>query len=185
MMELDDQHPTALVTRNSKIFEDAENAGSQITYRCVHCRDCKECKISESIESISLKEEVEQHLINQSVSVDLNNRISHASLPLLHNPETKLANNKHKALKVYFQQLRKLDKEPSDKKYVIASEAKLQSMGYVDYVENDTTTTTDAIQHQSNQLHPLESCVETQFTINAMQSRFRRISTNRLGIQLE
>ncbi|XP_066924657.1 uncharacterized protein [Clytia hemisphaerica] len=138
MLEFDDQHPTALVTRNSKVFEEAENAGSQITYRCVHCRDCKECKISESIESISLKEEVEQHLINQSVSVELKNRISHASLPLLHNPETKLVNNKHKALKVYFQQLRKLDKEPSDKKDVIASEAKLQSMGYVDYVENLT-----------------------------------------------
>ncbi|XP_066930848.1 uncharacterized protein [Clytia hemisphaerica] len=126
------------VTRNIKIFEEAENSGSQITYRCVHCRDCKECKISESIESTSLKEEVEQHFINQSVSVDLKNCVSHANLPLLHNPETKLANNKHKALKVYFQQLRKLDKEPTDKADVIAPEAKLQAMGYVDYVENLT-----------------------------------------------
>ena len=71
--------------------------------------------------------------------MDIENRVSTASLPLLHNPEIKLAHNKHKALKVYFQQLRKLNKEPTDKADVIASEQKLQSMGYVDYVENLTT----------------------------------------------
>ena len=138
MIDIPDQS-NALVTRNLKIFEQVENAGSEINYRCVHCRDCKDCKSSDAIEFISLKEEVEQHLINKSVTVDTKNRISYATLPLIHNPEVKLANNKHKALKVYHQQLNKLDKEPSDKADVIASEKKLQSMGFVDYVENLST----------------------------------------------
>ena len=130
---------TGLVTRNQKVFDQVEDAGSQISYRCINCRNCKDCKSSEVIESISFKEEVEQHIINKSVTVDIKNRVSFASLPLLHDPEIKLANNKHKALKVYYQQIKKLDQQPSDKADVIASERKLQTMGFVDYVENLTT----------------------------------------------
>ncbi|MEM7375655.1 MAG: hypothetical protein AAF587_44090, partial [Bacteroidota bacterium] len=137
MYNLPDE-PSILITRNQKLFDQAESAGSEITYRCVTCRECKDCKIGEATHSISLKEEVEQHLINKSVTVDIKNRISIASLPLLHNPEVKLANNKHKALKVYYQQLKKLDKETSDKADVISSERKLQEMGFVDYVQNLT-----------------------------------------------
>ena len=85
-----------------------------------------------------MKEEVEQHLIDKSVTVDFEKRVSVASLPLLHNPEVKLANNKHKALKVYHQQLKKLDQEPFDKADVISSERKLQDLGFVDYFKNLT-----------------------------------------------
>jgi len=46
---------------------------------------------------------------------------------------------KHKVLKVYYQQIKKLDQQPSDKADVITSERKLQTMGFVDYVENLTT----------------------------------------------
>ena len=57
-----------MVSRNQKIFE---QAGSIINYRCVTCRDCTNCKENESTAAISIKEEVEQHLINQSVTVDV------------------------------------------------------------------------------------------------------------------
>ena len=132
-------HPMALVARNQRIFNQVEALGSEILYRCVNCRECKDCTTNEAIQSISIKEEVEQQIINKSVNVDIINRISNASLPLLHNPEVKLANDKHKALKVYYQQLKKLDKTPSDKADVISSEEKLQKMGFVDYVTNLTT----------------------------------------------
>ena len=132
------QHEDALLSRNQKIFEQAEEVGSTITYRCMKCRGCQECKSNENFELVSIKEEVEQHLINQTVTVDLANRVSWATLPLMHNPEIKLAPNKDRALKVYYQQLKKLNKEPKDKSDVIISEGKLQSMGYVDYVRNLT-----------------------------------------------
>ena len=96
------KHPNALVSRNQKIFEQAENAGSEITYRCINCRDCKDCKNNASTESISIREEIEQQIINRSITVDIANRTSYAHLPLLHKPEVKLSNNKHKALKVYY-----------------------------------------------------------------------------------
>lgn len=67
----DQKHCTSLVTRNQKIFDQVENAGSEITYRCINCRDCKECKHHDNIESISIKEEIEQEIINQSVTVDI------------------------------------------------------------------------------------------------------------------
>ena len=59
-----------------------------------------------------------------------------AKLPLLHDPAQKLAPNKNKALAVYNSQVKKLNKNPNDKKDVLTSEAKLQNLGYVDYVKN-------------------------------------------------
>ena len=57
----------------------------------------------------------------------------------MHNPVIKLAHNKDIALKVYNQQVKKLNKNPKDKADVIESEARLQSLGYVEYVKNLST----------------------------------------------
>ena len=50
----------------------------------------------------------------------------------------KLAPNKNKALAVYNSQLKKLSKNPTEKDDVIKSEAKLQTLGHVEYVRNLT-----------------------------------------------
>jgi len=84
------ENSTVLTSRNQKIFNQAEEAGSTITYRCISCRNCKDCKEHESIESISVKEEVEQHMINQSITIDTESNQSFAKLPLLHNPTQQL-----------------------------------------------------------------------------------------------
>ena len=57
----------------------------------------------------------------------------------MHNPVIKLVHNKDIALKVYNQQVKKLNKNPKDKADVIESEARLQSLGYVEYVKNLST----------------------------------------------
>ena len=60
-----------------------------------------------------------------------------ASLLFTHSPEKRLAPDRHKAEKVYKQQLRKLVNKPEeDKEEVLKSEEKLQQLGYVDYVSN-------------------------------------------------
>ena len=69
----------------------------------------------------SIKEEIEQDMINQSVHVDLKQLQIIANLPLRHEPAIKLYPNKTKALKVYNQQLKKLSKQPQDKEQVIQS----------------------------------------------------------------
>ena len=68
---------------------------------------------------------MEQNLICKSVTVDLGKGVSSASLPLIHNPEVKLVNNKHTALKVLRQQIKRLEKNPKDKQDVIESEKRL------------------------------------------------------------
>ena len=58
--------------RSLKIYEEMESAGTDISYRCLECRNCGACKTSGRVESISIQEEVEQALIDKSVTVHLN-----------------------------------------------------------------------------------------------------------------
>uniref|UniRef100_A0A7M5UL97 Uncharacterized protein n=1 Tax=Clytia hemisphaerica TaxID=252671 RepID=A0A7M5UL97_9CNID len=98
-----------------KSLDNAENAGSQISYHCVSCRECKDCKTHDSIESTSLKEEAEQTFVESSVSIDIESHIATVRLPVLYNPAKWLAPNKPIALKVYEQQIGKLNKPENTK----------------------------------------------------------------------
>ena len=126
----------SLLVRKQIMFEDVENTGSEITYRCSICRNCKVCKEHSTDEIMSVKEEVEQDVINKSAKVDVASQRPTASLPLKNNPSIKLAHNKEQVLKVYNQQIKKLNQNTDQKKDVIESEEKLQQLGYVDYVRN-------------------------------------------------
>ena len=85
---------------------------------------------------MSIKEEVEQDVINKSVFVDIKKTITSAVLPFMFNPLGKLATNKYKAPQVYNQQIKTLHVAPQYKQDVLESEAKLQSLGHVDFVKN-------------------------------------------------
>ena len=118
---------------NIKRFESTESAGSEITYRCVSCRSCKNCKNSTHQREISIKEEVEQNVIDNSINIDLNTQTITATLPFIDQP-MKLSPNKDIASKIYYQQLKNLNRSENeqDKQDIIDSEAKLQKLGYVD-----------------------------------------------------
>ena len=75
-------------------------------------------------------------MINQSVHVDLKQRQTIANLPLIHDPAIKLHPNKTKALKVYNQQLKKLNKQPQDIEQIIQSRKNLQDLGRVKFTCN-------------------------------------------------
>ena len=106
-----------MLVRNFKMFEEVGNAGSEISYRCSNCRNCKACKEHAQADMMSVKEEVEQDVINKSITVDTDRRT--ALLPLMFNPLYKLAPNKDKVLHIYNQQVKKLNQNPQDKKDVI------------------------------------------------------------------
>ena len=114
----------------------AEDAGSDIMYRCVKCRSCSDCRNHDITESNSIREEVEQNLINKSVHVDIENNVTTATLPFVKSPGIRLQPNRHKALKVYIQQVNRLNKYEEDKQDVIKSERKLQDLGHVEFVRN-------------------------------------------------
>ena len=124
------------MNQQKNIFNQVENAATKISYCCISSRDCKDCVNNEHIENIIIREEVEQDLIDNSVQVNIGNGCTTAKLPFIHNPMVKLSNNKDIALKIYSQQLRKLNKNLQDKADVTTSENKLQHLGHVTYVQN-------------------------------------------------
>ena len=71
-------------------FIEAENAGSKIEYRCVKCRSCNDCRNGELIEKTSLKEEIEQDLIEDTVEINLEKKEAIAYSPFIVNPDEKL-----------------------------------------------------------------------------------------------
>ena len=119
-----------------KKFDEIENAGTDISYRCVKCRDCPNCKSNERVEHISIQEEVEQNLIDRSVTVELGKCQTIARLPFIKDPLHRLSTNEYIALKVYKSQLKRLGDCPEDKQEVIKSELKLQTLGFVEFLEN-------------------------------------------------
>ena len=124
------------VPRLLKRFMEAEFAGSEITYRCPTCRKCTNCKCHEHVDAITLKDEVEQDLIEKSVHIDLEKCDTTADLPLLSDPTVKLAPNRHKALRTFHQQMKYLAKNPEDREAVVKSEKKLQDLGFVVWVKD-------------------------------------------------
>ena len=87
---------------------------------------------------MSAKAEVEQDVISSSIKDDADKRITNGLIPLMFNRLHKLDHNKHKALHVYNQQVKKFNQKPQDKEDVIQLEAKLQSLGHVEFVRNVT-----------------------------------------------
>ena len=103
---------TLSINRQTKQFNRTENTGTEIWYRCINCRPCSACKKNENLETVSVKEEIEQDLIKNSVSVNTENQMAIASLPFTHSPGKRFATSRHKAEKVYKQQLTKIIKQP-------------------------------------------------------------------------
>ncbi len=135
-----------------KRFHDSQDAGTEIQYRCVKCRACQECKNCE--ENLSAKEEVEEAVIENSVTVDTDNNMVKVRLPLLADPKVKLCPNKEIACKVYNQQLKKLKNNDEDKAAILKSEKKLQDLGYVAYVKDLPEETQRVLAH-----HPVKNFI--------------------------
>ena len=124
--------------RNLKVFEEIDNSGTEVLFRCEGCRNCERCKTSRKIEDISIIEEAEQHLIEQCVTVDIEKCKTSHLLPFVVDPDTRIDEKAQTrlAIKVYDSVIKSLEKSPSDREAVIKSEKKLHDLGYVDYVDN-------------------------------------------------
>ena len=86
-----DDFKQSLLVRNQNLFQKVENAGSEIFFRCSKCRCSKLCKEHDQSKILSVREEVEQDVINNSVEVNIKNRVTVASLPLMQNTAIKLS----------------------------------------------------------------------------------------------
>lgn len=59
-----------ICNRQLKIFEKPEQAGNEITYRCLQCRDLKVCKMHDCVDTMEFKKEVKQEMIKKSIALD-------------------------------------------------------------------------------------------------------------------
>ena len=119
------------------LFQSVEDAGSEILFRCNDCRNCKTCKHHENIDNMTVDQEAGQLLIEDSITIDIENQRIEATLPMICEPSSKLPpSNRDTALRVYNRVVKQLHKSPQDKEDVIKAEAMLQEYGFVDFVSN-------------------------------------------------
>ena len=69
------QQEQAMVNADERIanirkWRELMDAGLNINYRCVKCRNCHDCRNADETEKVSLREEVEDEKIKESVTVD-------------------------------------------------------------------------------------------------------------------
>ena len=88
------------------------------------------------MESISIQEEVEEALIDRSVTMHPSLGYAEAKLPFTSDPKIRLKTNLSIATKVYCSQIKKLCNSDVDKQQVIEAEKKLQTLEFVEYVDN-------------------------------------------------
>ena len=112
-----------------------EDLGSSVEYRCPGCRNCSKCRNSEIIEKVSLQEEREQFLIEQSVSYDEERGKTVAKLPFIMEPTTNLSNNYNIAKKILQSQIRIAAKKEGSAEMIVKSHNKLRDKGYVKRID--------------------------------------------------
>ena len=91
------------------------------------------CKCAPLMEEVSRKEEIEQHLIDGSVTFNEKEKRVECVLPLLDNPSKVLGDSSKSAHKIYHRWVAKLNKNKKDLNSVIRSENKLQSRGHLHF----------------------------------------------------
>ena len=108
-----------------KQLQQAQKDGLNIEYRCPRCRSCSDCRRSFETERISLREEAEDLMIWDSVTLDWENKRIICYLPLRGKEEEFLTNNREMALKVLDQQCFKYQKDLETKEIIVKAFDKL------------------------------------------------------------
>ena len=118
-------------------------AGTTVDYRCPDCRECIRCKNSDSTEKVSLREEVEQKLIEDSVHFDRENKKVMVNLPKRGEEEFFLSSNRDIAYKVYQKICDKASKNEEIKFEINKAFEKLFKNGHAVYLSDVPQSTLD------------------------------------------
>ena len=119
------------IKTEDRIRNEVEVMGTESEYRCINCRNCNKCKKGDLLEQVSLQEELEQSMIEDSVIyIPELNRVE-AVLPFLDDPTSKLKPNKHIAYKIMEGQMKLFERNPDMRLDTLKSHDKLRSKGHV------------------------------------------------------
>ena len=116
--------------RDLKYWYRQMEGGTTVDYRCPACRECTKCKDSDKTDKISLREEVEQKAVEDSVFFDRENKKVMVKLPKRGEEEFFLSSNRECAMKVYKNICQKASKSEDIKQEINAAFAKLFKNGH-------------------------------------------------------
>ena len=119
------------ILQDEERFWGTEDCGAIADYRCVSCRNCQRCKDSINQEKISLRQEVEQGILEASVTYNEEKGRLEGTLPFMEDPVVALAPNRYIAEKVFNAQMKTVEKRPEIKPDVIKALNKLRDRGFV------------------------------------------------------
>ena len=102
-----------------------QDAGLDTNYKCPKCRNCDACKKGSGHELLSMKEEFQQQVIEDSVEIDDQLGQAIAYLAIISNPAETLGDNEHIAIKRLHNVCRKYSGLPQVKSMIIKGVQKL------------------------------------------------------------
>ena len=120
--------------RDLKFWCKQMESGTRVEYRCPACRDCNKCRDSDFTDKVSIREEIEQKQVEDSIAFDRVNKKIWVSLPKRGDESFFLSSNREVALKVYQKMCEKASKDPSIKDEIIAAVEKLFKTGQALYL---------------------------------------------------
>ena len=147
------QQEQAMVNSEERIadikrWREMMDTGINIDYRCVKCRNCSDCRNADQTEKVSLRQDAEDEMIQESVKIDYNKKQIMATLPLRGREEDFLASNRDRAMCVLNQQCRKFQGKEEDKKLVKKAFKKLFDRGYMVLLKDLTAEQRKMFEHK-------------------------------------
>ena len=134
-------------------YWDMEGTAAEIQYRCPNCRNCQACRSGEVLEAVSLKDEKEQFLIENSIRYDAKQRKLIARLPFIANPSENLMPNYNVAMKVFESQMKMANKNENVREGVVKAFKKLADKGFVAVVEDLPEDVRKAVEGEQDHGH--------------------------------
>ena len=119
-----------------KRFQQQQDVGLDQSYRCPKCRSCGDCVKGSGYEEISLKQEAEQVLIQNSVHIDLDKGRAMCKLPFKADPKEFLSDNTYCAQKRLSNVCRKYHNDDKVKQEISAAFDKLRNRGHIKFYED-------------------------------------------------
>ena len=122
------------VQKEMQRFMDLQESGLKTNFRCKQCRNCDNCRRGAGQERLSLKQEAEQELVRQSVTIK--DGVAIAKLPFTMSPEDHLKNNRHIALKMFDLILKKHCSDETQRAVVWKAWEKLIDKGHLVFLKD-------------------------------------------------
>ena len=117
-------------------FMDFQEAGLRTDFRCKDCRQCEECRKGAGHERLSLRQEAEQQLIKESVTIDEEEGVAIAQLPFIIPPEENLQDNRSIALGMLNGVLKKYCKDMKMRGNIAGAWEKMINKGHLVYFKD-------------------------------------------------